>query len=94
MKPIIIEAFQLTYNAARGRELVPVWAVQAVKDGIIQISYTDKIEGSQTGVIKTPDKDIFVSPNDWIIKGIEGDFSVCKSNCFNDFYEISDNTSN
>lgn len=90
-KPVVIEAFKLTYEAAMGKERVPEWAVEATNTGVIKVNVTEKLHGSQFAEIKTLEGTMTANANDWIIKGIKGEFYPCKPDIFEATYEtVSD----
>jgi len=79
-KPIIIEAIQ--------------WLKQGDHPEVFPIpdKYTDFVpvlEGA-TGCIKTLEGHYFVTPGDWIIKGVNGEFYPCKPDIFEKTYEKVD----
>lgn len=81
-KPVVIEAFQLTYNVVKGIDPVPVWAKKAADKGEIKIHFTDKIENSQYAFIKTLEGEMRANANDFIIKGVQGEIYPCKPEIF------------
>ena len=75
-KPVVIDAWQLTKeNHASG-------APSDFRNDSIQL-----YEGSVGGEIKTLEGIMKVSENDWIIKGIAGEFYPCKPDIFEATYE-------
>jgi len=86
-KPVVIEAFQLTYEVAKGKEPVPQWAVDAQKNGALKIIVTDKLHGSQYGIIETLEGKMEANANDWIIQGVKGEIYACKPDIFSLTYE-------
>ena len=81
MKPVIIDAVQ--YNGSNFREILDFCQDSAyykdehpVYDGIL--------------MIKTLEGDMKVSINDYVIKGIKGEFYPCKPDIFEKTYEKVD----
>jgi len=85
-KPVVIEAFQMTQrcrtdhmcwsewlHAARGKPTNEEGALWITKDGDLVIS---TLEGSLT-----------VTPDDWIIQGVQGEIYPCKPDIFEATYE-------
>lgn len=85
-KPVVIEAWQFTKdNFTRSKE--PAWLKEAIRQGDITLwsQYGgDVIEGE----IKTLEGDMKVSENDFIIKGVNGEFYPCKPDIFEKIYEL------
>ena len=87
-KPLQIEAFQLTYEVAKGIHPIPIWAKEAHEEKTLQIHYTDKIHNSQYAFIETLEGTMEASANDWIIKGIKGEIYPCKPEIFEKTYDL------
>ena len=72
-KPVVIEAVQYRYaeNSTECEEFCPL------------------IKYSETGgmIIPTLEGDHLVSPSDYIIKGVQGEFYPCKPDIFAETYE-------
>lgn len=86
-KPVVIEAFQLTYDCAMSKEYIPVWAYEANKDGILGIGVVSKVKNSQYAIIKTLEGEMRADANDWIIQGVNGEIYPCKPDIFEKTYE-------
>lgn len=88
-KPVIIEAVQLTKNnlLSENKPKLPVWFTEAVKDGKIQVVVTEKIDNSLYAIVHTLEGKMMANANDWIIKGIKGEFYPCKPDVFEQTYE-------
>lgn len=87
-KPVVIEAFQLTYEQAKGVQAAPKWFADAVnKDGIVKVYFTDKIHGSQRCEINTLEGVMTANSTDWIIQGVNGEIYPCKPDIFEKTYE-------
>ena len=89
-KPVAIEAWQFTKkNFAEG---VPRWIRYIGEEGnlkdnkavVLWSQYGGKVIA---GEIKTLEGIMTVSENDWIIKGINGEFYPCKPDIFEATYE-------
>lgn len=89
-KPIVIEAFQLTYDVAKGKESIPEWAAYDEKEGKIKVQFTDKIHNSQHALISTLEGEMRANANDWIIQGVNGEIYPCKPDIFEKTYEKVD----
>ena len=74
-KPIVIEAIQ--YTGHNGKELV-----KFVENIIVNFNKF---------YIKTLEGQMEVSINDWVIKGVNGEFYPCKPDIFELTYEEIDN---
>jgi hypothetical protein len=79
-KPIIIEAEQWFPGVDIPEVNYPVCAV-----GYPGISVFDSV-----ATINTLEGTMFVSPGDWIIKGVNGEFYPCKPDIFEKTYEKVD----
>jgi hypothetical protein len=89
-RPVVIEAFQMTYEMARSKELDPKWFAQACLDGIVKPFVTEKIQGSQYCEIKTLEGTMVADGNDYIIQGVNGEIYPCKPDIFAKTYEPVD----
>lgn len=87
-KPVVIDAVQFTYEVAMGKLPVPEWLVEASKEGIFfDIEVVEKIHNTQFAKIKTLEGIHIVSPNDYIIQGINEELYPCKPDIFEKTYE-------
>lgn len=77
-KPIVIEAVQ--YTGKNLQEIFAFTASQEIEDDFL----TSEL------VIKTLEGDMKASVNDWIIKGVNGEFYPCKPDIFEKSYERLD----
>ena len=91
-KPVVIEAFQLTYEAATSKSPIPRWAVDAEKEGKLKVSVTEKIYNSQFAEIKTLEGVMTANANDWIIKGVQDEIYPCKKDIFEQTYDSAETT--
>lgn len=82
-KPVVIEAIQ--YNGNNGHE------IKIFSDGVsIQSPVLEPSEDNPTGSylqIKTLEGTMIGNVNDWIIKGVNGEFYPCKPDIFEKTYE-------
>ncbi len=86
--PVVIEAFQLTYEMAKGIEKVPEWFAKASINKDVSVFVTDKLHGSQYCEIKTLEGTMTANPDDFIIQGVQGEIYPCKPDIFNQTYEL------
>ena len=86
-KPVVIEAGQLTYEAARGREPSAIAKFMEDAPGKIEVFYTDKIRGSQYALIHTLEGVMRADADDFIIRGVRGELYPCKPDIFRETYE-------
>ena len=87
-KPVVIEAFQLTYEMAKGEAPCPIWFADAVKKDDVKVFVTDKIHGSQYSEIKTLEGVMTANVKDYIIQGVQGEIYPCKPEIFEKTYEL------
>lgn len=73
-KPVVIEAVQFTVNF----------------DEIEQFVGGDAEWRDSELVIATLEGPLHAAPNDWIIKGIKGEFYPCKPDIFEATYELAE----
>jgi len=81
-KPVVIEARQATGTPESNREIID-WtrgsktpaSMGKNADGVVQLSITT-LEGAH-----------WVTPRDWVIKGVGGEFYPCKPDIFEKTYE-------
>ena len=76
-KPVVIEAVQFTGTPESRMEIM-----QLLNDGIETANYGKEI------FIKTLEGVMRVSTQDWVIKGIKGEFYSCKPDIFEATYEL------
>lgn len=79
-KPVVIEATQLIDNNFRSLDTIPLSDCKNWKTG------TDE-EGFFVS-IPTLEGDMKARNNDWIIKGIKGEYYPCKPDIFEKTYDI------
>ena len=79
-KPVVIEAVQLPANGDDKPNEFLMWA------GLHNFSDWEYIEGSGIEV-PTLEGNMLAKWNDWIIKGVQGEFYPCKPDIFEQTYE-------
>lgn len=89
-KPVVIEAVQYPLlefadNPLTFREEAPDWLVAAIADRTVEAEF--RSEDYWYLVIKTLEGDMTVSPDDWIIRGVQGELYSCKPDIFAATYE-------
>jgi len=82
-KPIVIEAIHYT-GSRESFDNIWEWMGGSVGPNC---GYEGTLEDPQTFKIITLEGKIIASPDDWIIKGIAGEFYPCKSDIFEVTYE-------
>jgi hypothetical protein len=75
-KPIIIEAIHFTGNDSECKEFCPI--------------ARDPIDKKPNLIIPTLEGEMLVSFDDWIIKGVNGEFYPCKPDIFEKTYEAAE----
>ena len=77
-KPVVIEAWQTNQLGGWNLDYLAEWCGGRVVD-----------EGYPAPgiVIQTLEGDMYASPGDWIIKGVNGEFYPCKPDVFEKTYE-------
>lgn len=89
-KPVVIEAFQLTFGRMQSNVDWPQWLHEAWnKEETSPGSFYRQVTGwhSVQFLINTLEGIHAVSENDWIIKGIAGELYPCKPEIFKATYE-------
>jgi hypothetical protein len=81
-KPVIIEAVQFTGTGDSCSE------VETFLGGPYSSNHKWKDTTYEGGFIKTLEGDHEFKKNDWIIKGVKGEFYPCKPDIFDQTYEI------
>jgi hypothetical protein len=87
-KPVVIEAVQYTR-----RFDWPEWFHEAVSNTTVTTHNTGKFQDWTApcyAEIKTLEGVMRVSENDWIIKGVKGEFYPCKPDIFEMTYEAAE----
>ena len=91
-KPVVIEAILMTGTSENYREIID-WtrgsATPAFMDTEVRNCSAEHPEGFDYPVLKinTLEGTMVVSPGDWVIKGVKGEFYPCKPDIFADTYE-------
>ena len=81
-KPVVIEAVQYKGNGNMNGG-VPDWIWDAFKARTLRAD-----QGADPLIIHTLEGDMVVSPDDFIIKGIQGELYPCKPDIFEATYEL------
>lgn len=81
-KPVVIEAIQATGTPESNREIID-WT----RGSATPASMDEHPERGKTLSIATLEGAHWVSPGDWIIKGVKGEFYPCKPDIFAATYE-------
>lgn len=86
-KQIVVEAFQITEARIHCNQDWPSWANEAwnTDPGPGSIYLADLPD--RTLVCGTLEGDLAINPDDWIIRGIEGELYPCKPDIFTQTYE-------
>jgi len=91
-KPVVIEAVQFSATES-GDTLVfdkaPKWLQDAFQEETITRVLGDSVNGGDWDFlsIKTLEGNMLVSPDDFIIRGVEGELYPCKPDIFRKTYE-------
>jgi len=87
-KPVVIEARKWSGTRNSANELCD-WINGGIKEGEMEIAtYCGRLEdGGYDFLISTLEGELSVSPGDWVIKGIKGEFYPCKPDIFDATYE-------
>lgn len=86
-RPVVVEAFQWTGDKNQTDD--PTWIKEAVKKGVVSI-FPKSPEGLIM-MIDTLEGVMTAKPNDYIIRGVNGEFYPCKPDIFEKTYEpVSD----
>lgn len=85
-KPVVIEAIQWDGSTESYVRIIENLNDTKVGDGKFML-WDDPEEGGVHIVISTLEGEMKAIPNDWIIKGIKGEFYPCKPNIFAETYE-------
>lgn len=90
-KPVVVEAVQFDGSVKSAHEIA-AWA-NSDRDGVLVddinvdfLTFKDKVEDLR--VHNDTDGDVRVSVDNWIIKGIAGEFYPCKPDIFEAMYEL------
>ena len=82
-KPVIIDAFRFDGTKENAYDILN-WA--GPKSGM-EHRYTSKLDHTNILVIQTLEGEMRAVKNDWIIKGVNGEFYPCKPDIFEKTYE-------
>ncbi|KKM70870.1 hypothetical protein LCGC14_1436300 [marine sediment metagenome] len=81
-KPIVVEAVRYVGNGNMENRDVPAWLWEAFEKGI-----ANSTNGTEPFIIKTLEGELTVSPGDYIIQGVKGEFYPIKNDIFLETYE-------
>lgn len=84
-KPVVIEAIKWTDNT---KEIIKFCGENCSYDVKASSYEVGKGIPSKQLVIHTLEGDMIASRNDFIIKGVDGEFYPCKPNIFEETYEL------
>jgi hypothetical protein len=82
-KPVVIEAMQITEQSENE---IRIWSNGQVYASPVLEPSDDNPKGCYWQ-IKTLEGVMTANPNDWIIKGVHGEFYPCKPDIFEKIYE-------
>ena len=83
-KPIVIEAFQF---AITPKSELPIWAKEAIARDLIK-PFSQHGGSMRWAEIETLEGTMRAEVGDWIIKGINGEFYLCKPDIFEKTYDL------
>lgn len=86
-KPIVIEAFQLTFANRESNQHWPAWANEAWQKEPHELGALVAIAGAKRIDVVTLEGRLTVSIDDWIIRGVKGELYPCKPDIFAATYE-------
>jgi len=84
-KPIVIEARQWDGSLERANDIIE-WAGGEV--GPIGCAVVG--ERAEDAFVVTLEGEMSISPGDWIIRGVQGEFYPCKPDIFEMTYEVAE----
>lgn len=82
-KPVVIEAWQVTPDDGKTRQLPPMWLVRALT---LEPPAVVALPGGGID-IKTLEGTMRADVGDWIIQGVKGELYPCKPDIFEATYE-------
>jgi hypothetical protein len=85
-KPIVVEAVRYLGEGVFDVLEPPEWVIEAFEKGILYVTYCATC-GENLLNLKTPEGDLVVPMGCYIIKGIKGELSTCKSYIFEAMYD-------
>jgi hypothetical protein len=80
-RPVEIEAVQFDGSSTCKA------AIRRWMEGFEFVTATVQTRDLSDFVIQTPEGDMYASPGDWIIRGVQGEFYPCKPDIFEATYE-------
>jgi hypothetical protein len=94
-KPVVIEAVQVaaasykanTWNGSLFKcDVLPQWLEVAFRNGTIAVHPSDRDHALLA--INAPEGTMVAEPDDWIIRGLNGELYPCKPDIFEATYEL------
>jgi hypothetical protein len=93
-KPVVVEAFQMTRERMDDNNGWPEWLHKAWQLNCHTCGSVGPMPGRDKFYINTLEGVYFVSPNDYIIRGVKGELYPCKQDTFEATYEPLDEALN
>lgn len=90
LKPVVVEAFQMTKETGRDNRDWPEWLHEAWNKGRRDAGAFFRMPAGSDDlylVEKNKSQPIHVAPGDWIIRHADGSLSHCKRSVFEETYE-------
>lgn len=87
-KPVVIEAIQFT--GENQNEILQVTNADNIVVYYLPVEVDGETVNQRVLVVHTLEGAMTVSMNDWVIKGIKGEFYPCKPDIFDASYEPAD----
>lgn len=84
-KPVVINAWQFTKENFFDKE-IPDFIKEGINYKLMKLWAYDGYS-KLNGIIKTLEGDHYVTENDWIIQGVNGEYYPCKPDIFDKTYE-------
>lgn len=85
-KPVVIEARQSTGSPESNRDIID-WTRDSKTPAFMDKRVISKNTEQEQLSINTLEGTHWVSPGDWVIKGVKGEFYPCKPDIFEKTYE-------
>ena len=88
-KPVTVEAMQWDGTAAGGKGIID-WVLEHDVSALFWTPRDCLGIGDPYIKLDTPDGYVFVIPGDYVIKGVQGEFYLCKPDIFAKTYELTE----
>lgn len=94
-RPVVVQAVQL-HATEPGDPLtfdhLTDWLTQALQDGTLERRNGDLINGGDWDflAVRTLEGEMLAAPDDFIIRGVQGELYPCKPDIFRATYEVAD----